>query len=171
MTMKYSSALLCIVSVCIIFFIVNESAGGQKHRRLRAIKADVSEKKIPRSAVPEAVLDSFKTHYPTAIIKGQLKETREKIVYFEIESTDSMKERDVLFEKDGSIVEVEESMDIKDLPSALHDSVLAKYPNAVIKSVESVKRDKHVEYELTIAIGKKKIEAVVNSAGKVFETK
>jgi hypothetical protein len=129
----------------------------------------VSEKKIKFSEVPKVVVSSYLEHYPGSEIKGQKKQVREKVVYYVLEGEDSVKERSVLFGEDGTVVEVQESMELTALPSPLHDSVMVKYPSAIFRSAESITRDRHVEYDILMDVGKRKIEIIVNSAGKVFE--
>ena len=162
--------LRCIIVVLLGFYCSNSlDAGQRRHVRHRPIKADVTTKKISRNAVPSSVLQSFQKEYPGAKITGQLKETREGIVYYEIESIDSTIKRNILFQEDGTIVEIQEPIAEADLPKIVHDGVTEKYPNAVIQSADIVKRDHHVEYEMTLRIGKQKNEVVVNSAGKIFK--
>ncbi|HTK82795.1 MAG TPA: PepSY-like domain-containing protein [Bacteroidota bacterium] len=146
-----------------------DAAQHKKKRRLRSIRADVTEKKISRKALPAEVLKSFEEHYPTATIKAQTKETSEGNVYYEIESVDSSKNRNVLFKPDGSIVEVEVSIPVGSIPRFVRDGVKDKYPDARIVSAESVTRDSHAEYELVLGIGSRTIEVVVSPSGKVFK--
>ncbi len=146
-------------------------SGEQRKRRLRSIKADVREQKISKKALPAAVLKSFEEHYPTAAIKGQAKETREGVIFYEIESVDSSISRHTLFESNGTIAEVEESISINNLPQFIQDSVKAKYPLAVITSAESITRDNHVEYELALKTGTRKMEIIVSPNGKIFKIK
>jgi len=160
-------------TACLAMFLIvasTLSAHAAQHRRhhLRTIKADVSEKKIKFSEVPRVVVNSFQEHFPNTTIKGQRRQVREKVVYYVLEGEDSLKDRSVLFETDGTVVEVQESMEISAIPPALHDSVVAKYPSAVFRSAESITRDRHVEYDILMDVGKRKLEVIVNSAGKVF---
>lgn len=154
----------------ILSFVLSCSAS-QKHHHSRSVKADVTEKKISKKELPAEVLKSFEEKYPSAKITGQLKETREGIAYYEIESIDSSRRRDLLFQVDGKIIEVEESISLHELPRFVQDSVRVKFPGATITSAERSTRDSHVEYELVLGDGKKTREVVVNSAGKVFKIK
>ena len=127
------------------------------------------EKPIAKKNIPAAVLSSFQQRYPNAKIVGQSKEVKGKIVNYEIESMDSTISRNVLFQPDGTLVEVEESIREEDLPAVVRQAVKDKYPSARVDRVESVTRDKHVEYELVLKNGKRSISVVVNSAGKIFK--
>ena len=167
--MNIPSRNTILVLLLILLACAAGDAQHKRHHRLRAIKADVTEKKIKFSQVPQAVVDSFQSHFPGSTVQGQLRQTREKVVYYVIEAEDSVRDRSVVFEEDGRIVEVQESMELAALPSALHDSVMVKYPSAVFRSAESITRDRHVEYDILMDVGKRKVEVIVNSAGKVFE--
>lgn len=156
-----------VLGILVAAFVVL-SLSHQRRHRLRSIKADVSARKISKQSLPSEVLEVFEAKYPTASITGQLKQTREGMAYYEIESIDSSKHRDVLFLKDGTIVEVQETISLDELPQFVRDSVNTKYPDVPILSAERSTRDSHVEYELVLGSGKKKTEVLVNSAGKVF---
>ncbi len=144
-------------------------ADAQRRRHRRAVKADVSEKKIPKKAIPPDVLKSFEEKYPTAVITGQIRQVRERIPFYEIQSTDRAITRDVLFQEDGSIVEIGESINESDLPQTVRDGLKDKYPSASVEEVERVTRGPHVECEITMTVGKRKVEVVANTAGKVFQ--
>ena len=146
-------------------------ADAQRRHHRRAVKADVSQKKISKKAIPQAVLNAFQQKYPTATITGQIREVRERIPFYEIQSTDSVGTRDVLFTEDGTMVEVGESIDESDLPQKVRDGLNEKYPSAVVETVESVTRGPHVEYEISLKVGSKKIEVIANTAGKVFQVR
>jgi len=129
------------------------------------------EKKIPKSKLPAAVLQTFQQHFPTAVIKNQTVETTDGKSIYEIESIDSSRSRDVTFQADGTIVEVEQSLSENELPAHVLDSLRAKYPNGAIQRIESSTRANHVEYEIALRNGSKRFTVIVNSAGKVFKVK
>lgn len=145
-------------------------AQSKKHHK-RPVKADVTEKKISKKDIPAEVLKSFDDHFPTAVIKGQTKQTREKVAFYEIESVDSGKSRDVLFQSDGVIVEIAISVGEDQLPESIRKALNEKYPDATVTSAASVTRGDHIEYEMTLQTGKKTTEVVANLAGKIFTIK
>ncbi|HEV8538159.1 MAG TPA: hypothetical protein VGR15_04455 [Bacteroidota bacterium] len=163
------SVTRCLLVGALMLSCVWQSGSYQRRHRLRSIKADVSAVKISKKLVPTEVLRAFGQKYPTATITGQLKEKREGIVYYEIESIDSSRHRDVLFQADGTLVEVSETISLDDLPQFVRDSVTTKYRDVTILSAERSTRDSHIEYELVLGSGKKRTEVVVNAAGKVFK--
>ena len=162
--------LLVFVIFAICFFQTASVAQSHKHHK-RPVKADVTEKKISVKDIPSAVMDTFHLHYPTAVIKGQEKQTREKVVFYQIESADSGKSRDILFQTDGVIVEVAVSLEPEELPENIRSAVMEKYPDGKITNSVSVTRGDHVEFELTLKTGSHSTDVVVNMAGKVFPVK
>lgn len=158
---------LLIVFVGVFFIVGGLEAQGRHHRRV--VKADVTQKKISKKAIPSAVLSAFQEKFPTASITGQIKEIRERIPFYEIQSTDSGKTHDVLFQEDGTIVEIAESIDTTRLPQKIKDGLRDKYPVAEIESAECVTRGSHVEYEIILKAGRKKLEVIANTAGKIFQ--
>ena len=75
-------------------------------------------------------------------------------------------------EEDGTIVEIEKEIALKDVPKALIRNVKAKFPEATIKEVMEVNKVKGQEetpdhYEVTIETADKKTKEVnVSLAGK-----
>src|SRR5258706_11136364 len=102
MTIKYIVRLSVVFILA--FLIIVPSEAGKRRRRLRAIKANVTEQKISKKAVPAEELQSFGEHYPNATIKGQTKAKSEGVVYYEIESMDGPGTRTVSFKPDGTVV-------------------------------------------------------------------
>jgi hypothetical protein len=135
------------------------------------VKADVSVKKISKKDIPAEVMAAFTAKYPTAEIKGQEKQVREKVAFYQIESVDSGKSRDVLFQSDGALVEVAEGVEESQLPDNIQKALKDKYPEGEISGATCVTRGTHIEYEVAIQVGKKTTEVVVNLAGKVFPVK
>lgn len=127
------------------------------------------EKKLTRKQVPAAVLTAFEKAYPAATVKGYSKEVEKGKVYFEIESMDGKTGRDVLYNADGTVAEVEESMAAGDLPAAVRAAVVKEYPKGTISKAEKTTRGNDVTYEVHLMIGKSKHEVVVDPNGKVIK--
>ncbi len=127
------------------------------------------EKKLTRKQVPAAVLTAFEKAYPSATVKGYSKEVEKGKIYFEIESMDGKTGRDVLYNADGSVAEVEESMAAADLPSAVSATVSKEYPKGTISKAEKTTRGKDVTYEVHVLSGKSKHEVVVDPSGKLVK--
>ena len=158
-----------IIAAALLLSISAPALAGKHHsHKSRPVKADVSVKKISKKEIPPEVMNAFVAKYPGAEIKGQEKQIREKVAFYQIASVDSGKSRDVLFQADGVVVEVAESVEEGQIPQNIRTAVKQKYPDAAISNVFWVTRGQHVEYEISLETGKKTTDVVANLAGKIF---
>ena len=136
---------------------------------LLAISAVAQEKKITARDVPAAVMSAFKTAYPNATIRGYAQEKEKGKVFYEIESREGTTNRDVLFNPDGTVAEVEESVAASDLPAEVQQAFKEKYPKAVITRAEKTTAGDKVSYEIVARQGKRRVTLEVDSSGKVLK--
>lgn len=129
------------------------------------------EMKISRKQVPASVLNSFKSTYPKAKIKGTNIETKEGVAYYEIESKEGKTKRDVLYSKDGKVMEIEEMISADQLPQQVMEALTKNYSNAKVKSIEKNIQGVVTTYEVILQNGKKKTEIVFSADGKITNTK
>ena len=134
---------------------------------LFAIPAFAQEKKITARDVPAAVIAAFKNSYPKATIRGYAQEKENGKVFYEIESREGTTQRDVLYNADGTVAEVEESITGTDLPADAQQAIKQKYPRAVIVLAEKTTAGDTVGYEVSLRNGKKRIGMEFDSSGKV----
>lgn len=134
-----------------------------------ALGAKEEEKKLTKKELPAVVLSAFQKAYPKASIKGIAEEKKEGKTFYEIESIDGKISRDLLYLADGSVAEIEESMDVKELPETVKASVEAKYPKAKIAKVEKATKGTDVSYSVQIKTAKGKTTLDVDATGKVFK--
>src|SRR5437879_12634168 len=99
---------------------------------LLSLPAAAQEKKLTARDVPAAVIAAFKTSYPNATIRGYAQEKENGKVFYEIESREGTTRRDILYNADGTVAEIEESIAPTDLPAAAQEAIHKKYPKAVI---------------------------------------
>ena len=128
------------------------------------------ESKLTAKQVPAAVIKAFKAAYPTATIKGYAKEKENGKVFYEIESTDGAIGRDILYNPDGTVAEIEETVTPSDLPAGALDALKAKYPGAVVVKAErttqkNAQGDK-IGYEVIAKQGKKRVTMEFDGDGK-----
>ena len=168
--MRITATTFVVLAACILLLAEPADAQRKRHRK-QPVKADVSVKKIAQKDIPELVLKAFTDKYPTAEIKGQLKQVSEKVAFYQIESVDSGETLDVLFQSDGVIVEIAESVEESQLPDNIRTAIREKYPGGKITNAECITRGTHIEYEVALLWGNKTKEVVVNLAGKVFTVK
>ncbi|HEY0430716.1 MAG TPA: PepSY-like domain-containing protein, partial [Pyrinomonadaceae bacterium] len=88
-------------------------------------------------------------------------------VFYEIESKDGDVGRDVLYNADGSVAEIEETVAISDLPAAIRESIKSKYPNAVITKAEKTTQGEKVGYEVIARQRRKRISLEFDADGNV----
>jgi hypothetical protein len=127
------------------------------------------EQLLKRSDVPGAVLDAFHKAYPKATIKGFSREVEKGKVLYEVESTEGKIHRDVSYNADGSVITLEETLPISELPEAVRSSMKTDYPRARITRCEKVTRGQTVQYELAIHSGKIRSEVVFDADGKLVK--
>ena len=136
---------------------------------LLALSAVAQERKITAKDVPAAVMSAFKTAYPNATIRGYAREKENGKVFYEIESREGTTTRDVLYNPDGTVAEIEESIAATDLPAEVQQAMKEKYPKAVITKAERTTVGDKVTYEIVAKQGKKKVTIEFDSSGKVLK--
>jgi uncharacterized membrane protein YkoI len=136
---------------------------------LLAIAAVAQEKKITGKDVPAAVMTAFKTAYPSATIRGYAREKENGKVFYEIESREGTTTRDVLYNPDGTVAEIEESIAATDLPAEVQQAMKEKYPKAVITKAEKTTAGEKVSYEIVARQGKKRVTIEFDSSGRVLK--
>ena len=129
------------------------------------------EQKISARSVPSAVIKAFKSAYPNATIKGFAREKENGKVFYEIESKDGDVGRDVLYNADGSVAEIEETVAVGDLPAAIRESINSKYPNAVITKAEKTMQGETVGYEVFAKYGKGRLVFEFDAKGNLKKAK
>lgn len=130
--------------------------------------AQEQEKKLTKKELPSAVLSAFQKSYPKAGIKGIAEEKKEGKTYYEIESLDGKISRDLLYHADGSVAEIEETMNAADLPEAVKSSIDAKFPKAKIAKVEKVIKGTALSFSVTVKSAKEKVALDMDAAGQVL---
>lgn len=138
---------------------------------LLGFSAAAQEKKITAKQVPAAVIAAFKTSYPSATIRGYAQEKENGKVFYEIESREGTTHRDVLYNSDGTVAEIEESIAPTDLPAAAQEAIHKKYPKAVISLAEKTTAGDKVGYEVAARQGKRRITMEFDADGKVLSSK
>jgi hypothetical protein len=131
-------------------------------------KSEKAEAKKPaaKGTLPVAITEAFQKAYPTAKITGTAKETEGGKTVYEVESMDQGMSRDLIYNPDGTVVEIEEGMNAADLPAPVADGLKKLYPKAKVTKAEKLTRGQTVEYELAISGAAKKSVALTPD-GKV----
>lgn len=125
------------------------------------------EKKIQRTDLPSAVDNAVAEQSTGATIKGYSEEKENGQTYYEAEMTVNGHSKDVLFDSNGSIVEVEEWVAVESLPADIRSALQAKAGDGKIAKVETIKKKgKLVAYEAKVMTNGKKSEIQVGPDGK-----
>jgi hypothetical protein len=128
------------------------------------------EQSLKKKDVPRAVLEAFQKAYPKATVKGFSREVEEGKVLYEVESVEGKIHRDISYNPDGSVITLEETLPVSELPEAVRSSMKTDYPQATITRCEKVTEGQTVKYELAIHSGQTKSEVVFDAEGKILKT-
>lgn len=125
------------------------------------------EKKIKRSDLPAAVEHTVAAQSQGATIRGFSQEEEKGQTYYEAEMIVDGHTKDVLIDKDGAVVEVEEEIPFDALPADAKKGLQNKVGTARIVKVESLtKHGKLVAYEAQFVSKGKNREVQVGPDGK-----
>jgi uncharacterized membrane protein YkoI len=130
--------------------------------------AQEQEKKVTAKDVPAVVITNFKTAYPNATIRGYASEKENGKQYYEVESREGTLHRDVLYNPDGTVAEVEESIDANALPAPALQTLKQQYPRAVITLAEKTTAGGTITYEVSARQGRKRITIEFDANGKML---
>ena len=161
--MQLTNTMMKIALAALAIAMFGISAVAQKQE-------EEQEQKITAKAVPAAVKSAFKSAYPNATIRGYAKEKENGKVFYEIESREGTKSRDLLYNADGTVAEIEESIAVSELPSDAQDALHKQYPKAVVSKAEKTTAGDKIGYELVGRQGKKRISMEFDASGKVLKS-
>jgi hypothetical protein len=103
------------------------------------------------------------------------KEMENGEVIYDIEMTKSGKKHEMDCKEDGTLVDIQNEIDAKDLPAAALSAIKAKYPNSTIKEVGEIlvvkeKKETRDHFEVLIdTADKKEVELTVSLDGTKIE--
>jgi uncharacterized membrane protein YkoI len=128
------------------------------------------EKKIARADLPPAVEKTVAEQSQGATVRGFSLEKENGNTYYEAEMTVNGHSKDVLIDKTGAIVEVEEQVMLESLPSAVKAGLEGKAVTGKIVKVESItKHGKLVAYEAQVTTNGKHSEIQVDPDGSPLD--
>ena len=135
---------------------------------LASLPAFAQESKIREKDVPPAVIAAFKAAYPNATVRGYAKEKEKGKLFYEIESKDGATMRDLLYNPDGTVAEIEETIAATDLPAEAQQLIKSKYPRGVVSRAEKVTEGNTIKYEVSIRNGKRRTGLTFDADGKLL---
>jgi uncharacterized membrane protein YkoI len=133
-------------------------------------RADDKEKEVPKK-----VMDALKAKFPKAVIDKWTKEKEGDAIVYDIEFKEEGRKCEADIKEDGTIVNYEREIAVKDLPKAVTEAVEKKYPKATLKEVMEIteikgKEEKLEGYEINLVTAdKKEVEVTIAPDGKVLE--
>lgn len=135
-------------------------------------QANASEEDVSKHQVPKAILEAFEKAYPNAQeVEFEKKIVAGKAVY-EVEYTENGREYEILYDSDGVILQMEETLDVKALPEPIVQAISKAYPKATIEDAEKVMKPDGtvIIYEVEIKAEGKKLELELDANGKILKT-
>lgn len=145
------SALAIACSFAVTALAAAQPAAKLVQKPAPAVKAAPAAKaENPAAKLPKVILDAFTKAYPKAVIKNVAEEKENGKTTWEVESTDNGMARDLVYNPDGTVVDIEEEVAAASLPPAVTAALKAKYPKAAITKAEKLTTGKTFVYELTI---------------------
>jgi hypothetical protein len=124
------------------------------------------ETKVNFKDLPSAVQKTAKEQERNgATVRGYNKEVEKGKTFYEVETRVKGKSRDILMDESGSIVEVEQQVDISSVPGEAMEGLKREAGGAIIRTVEFVTRGDKISYEAEIQKNGNKKEIAVNADG------
>jgi hypothetical protein len=124
------------------------------------------EKKIKRDQLPAPVEKTVAKESEGATIKGFATEVEHGQRFYEASMTVNGHGKDILIDKNGNIVEVEEEVSMDSLPAAVQAALKKAAGTGMIELVESLtKNGKLVAYEGHVKTGTRRSEIQVGPNG------
>lgn len=134
-------------------------------------QAKASGTEVNKNEIPKAVLEAFQKTYPNAKEVEFEKETSKGKTVYEAEFKESDREYEVLFDADGVILQIEETLDVKSLPEPIAQAISKAYPKATIEDAEKITKPDgtFIVYEVEIKNEGKKLELELDANGKILK--
>jgi len=137
---------------------------------LTFLTAQAQETRIKRSQLPAAVEKTVAKESEGATIQGFAKEIEKGQTFYELELIVDGHTKDVLMDKHGNVVEVEEQVSMDSLPAAVQEALKQAAGAGTIGIIESItKNGTLVSYEAHVKHGKKRSEIKVGPNGETMK--
>jgi uncharacterized membrane protein YkoI len=125
-----------------------------------------AETKVPIEQLPPAVQTAIKGQTAGATVLGASKEREHGRMTYEVETKRDGKGRDLTFDERGSLLEVEQEVDLDSIPAPAREAIQKKVAGGTVKKVESVTQGSTTSYEADVkAKDGKTREVAVNADG------
>ena len=129
--------------------------------------AQAQERKIKREQLPPAVEKTVAKESEGAEIKGFATEVEHRQKFYEASLILNGHSKDILIDKNGNIVEVEEEVSMDSLPATVQTALKKAASSGTIQVIESLTKNGNlVAYEAQVKRGKKRSEIQVGPNGE-----
>jgi uncharacterized membrane protein YkoI len=126
----------------------------------------IADTKISFTTLPAAVQAAAKSQTNGAEIVGASKEVESGHTVYEVETRPNGKSRDLSFDADGKLLQVEEQVELDSIPVAAKAAIQKRAAGGTIRKVESTTAGNTVSYEASIVTKSgKRTEIAVNADG------
>lgn len=133
--------------------------------------APAQEKRIKKSQLPPAVQKAAQKQSEGATVRGYSTEVDKGKREYEVQLKVNGHNKDVTMDKQGTVLEVEEQVELSSLPAEVRDGLKDKAGKGTITQVESLtKKGKLVAYEAQVRKGTRRSEVQVGPNGKALAT-
>jgi len=140
-----------------------------------ALSGGTKEEKIKLDQLPKKVLEAVKSWFPEPEFTSLTKETTDGKVVYDLEFKYKGRKYEMDIKEDGTVLEIEKEVAVKDLAAAVTKALNAKYAKATIKEAMEVnlvtgKNLKLDHYEVILETADRKtLEVAVSPDGTKIE--
>ena len=121
-----------------------------------------------KKSVPDKVLTAFQQKFPNA---EKTKWSKEDATEWEAEFKLYGIKYSANFKEDGSWVETEYSLLVKNIPTIIQSAISNNYPGYEIEGAEVSETASHLYYEIEIEKDRSELEIIIDKSGKIIEQK
>jgi hypothetical protein len=115
------------------------------------VSSRADEEKIAFEQLPPAVQSAARKHLGPSELKGAVKETDDQgAVAYEIETSENGKDKDIVLDSDGRLLEISRELDVSALPPPVLEGIRALASGGRILEAESTDRGGIVTYEAVV---------------------
>ncbi|MDR3793040.1 MAG: hypothetical protein P4L03_06640 [Terracidiphilus sp.] len=133
------------------------------------LPAHAREKKLTKAQLPPAVAKTADQQSSGATVKAYSEDRENGTLEYEVEMVADGHSRDVTIAPDGTLLEVEEEVQLATLPADVQAALKNKAGKAAIVKIESIsKKGRLVAYEAQLRLGGKHSEIQVGPNGQTL---
>jgi hypothetical protein len=157
-------------------FVAMTAVAGMAHAGSQAaaapkkapVKKEAGEKKLDLKSLPPAVRATVERETASATLKGLSKEVEKGKTQYEVETMANGRTRDLLVDPAGTVLEVEEQLDLDSAPAPVKAALQSR---GKLLRLETVTRGTTISYEALVqAASGKKSEISLDAAGKPIKS-